>query len=312
MNIQSKVFVTCLVFLLTACSGSDAPQPTPSDNTGDTETPPIAVEDNAMKETNNVSYTGTVQPAGISIYQQGSHRLVLPEGKFILLESDALDLNGYVDEKVEIFGALRPTVEAGGMIMRVERIKLLEIALESSSSVSDEESSKEASSQASSKSSIASSVQEETPSSSSTSSEPVPKVVTDSTPSPEYLDHLASMASQDFSAANWTTEYCTGHIGFCIPIHRNWYFRSYGTTSDAFWHVEVSSEPIENIGDGPIILELLEGASVAVDKKIQKAGATVVGYRTWSDNRHFEIRADSSLETAITYITEHLYEYLEE
>ncbi|HCI03946.1 TPA: hypothetical protein DE059_03390, partial [Candidatus Peribacteria bacterium] len=78
-----------------------------------------------VRETKNVIYQGVVKPAGISIYQQGSHRLQLETGKFILLESDTVDLNGYVGEHVEMVGAIRPTVEEGGMIMRVESAKLI-------------------------------------------------------------------------------------------------------------------------------------------------------------------------------------------
>ena len=94
----------------------DAPSPAVIDN---------RIEENtAPRETPNVTYKGVVQPAGISIYQQGSHRLVLEDDRFILLESDQIDLNGYVGESVEVFGSISPTVEEGGIIMTVENINL--------------------------------------------------------------------------------------------------------------------------------------------------------------------------------------------
>ena len=48
----------------------------------------------SVRETNNVSYIGMVKPAGISIYSEGTHRLVLETEKIILLESSTVDLNG--------------------------------------------------------------------------------------------------------------------------------------------------------------------------------------------------------------------------
>ena len=107
--------------LLVGCTAEKPATPSPAEETTlEKEKAP-----SVMRETKNISYDGIVKPAGISIYQQGTHRLSLPNGKFVLLESETVDLNGYVDEHVRIFGALRPTVEAGGMIMRVERMQLL-------------------------------------------------------------------------------------------------------------------------------------------------------------------------------------------
>ncbi|MDD4627957.1 MAG: hypothetical protein PHE68_01015, partial [Candidatus Peribacteraceae bacterium] len=103
----------------------------------------------SVAETHNVVYSGRVRTAGISIYMEGTHRLELPDGRFILLESTMVDLNGYVGELAEVSGTVRPTVEAGGMIMRVEQIRLLE---GSSSSESTSESSSSPSSEASSSS----------------------------------------------------------------------------------------------------------------------------------------------------------------
>jgi len=46
----------------------------PSMQNEQTETPPI------VRETKNVTYEGVVKAAGISIYQEGSHRLQLDDG----------------------------------------------------------------------------------------------------------------------------------------------------------------------------------------------------------------------------------------
>src|SRR3989338_11421889 len=82
----------------------------------------------------DVTYEGTLEAAGISIYMEGTHRLVLSGGDFILLESDTEDLNGYMNEQISVRGDVRSTVEAGGLIMTVENIALLEHEASSSDS----------------------------------------------------------------------------------------------------------------------------------------------------------------------------------
>src|SRR3989338_1256723 len=122
-----KKYLILLPFILLAnCSGPAQPKDQ-EDGTneapeisGSTEASDSSTGDSAIRETKNVIYQGIVKPAGISIYQQGTHRLLLPDGRFILLESSSVDLNGYVDEQVELLGALRPTVEGAGTIMRGE------------------------------------------------------------------------------------------------------------------------------------------------------------------------------------------------
>ena len=52
--------------------------------------------------------------------------IISPASKLLGRVLRIMQLNGYVGEKVEVLGALRPTVETGGMIMRVEKITLLE------------------------------------------------------------------------------------------------------------------------------------------------------------------------------------------
>lgn len=281
-------------------------------------------QDVPVRETKNVTYEGEVQPAGISIYQQGSHRLVLPGGKFILLESDSLDLNGYVGEKVRIFGALRPTVEAGGQIMRVERIELIEPALEASSSsadssVSSEEqqeesfsSSDEAMSENSSseerESSAESDVSSEESSSSETSSSES-SVSSISEPSVEVQEQIDVMSRQEYTAGNWTQQYCTSHIGFCVPVHRNWWFKSFGATNTTLWHVEFSSAPIDKLHQGPIVVDLIAGSAEDQDGTVDVTGGKATGYKEWTFGRHFRISGDDSLEEAVRYMTTNITEY---
>ena len=296
----------------------------------------------SVRETSNVSYSGVVQPSGISIYTEGSHRLVLPEGKFILLESDALDLNGYVGENVVVFGSLRPTVEAGGMIMRVDRIELADGATASGSSLSSSSSSDSselssalsevsaesvASSEAVSKaesaaskpaSSAASTAQSKATVASSTSSSAVKSSAVSKSSQQEasqpetdaqFETRVLSMSHQNLESAQWTQQYCTSHIGFCAPVHRNWWFKSFGATSTELWHVEINSEPLDMLGDGPVVIRLMTGADTAADGTVTTQGAKVTFIKSWSLDRHFEIVADKRLEAIVRYIGTHLTEF---
>ncbi len=80
-----------------------------------------------ISATRNVSYIGTVDELGPSIMMEGTHKLLLPDGQFILLEStDAnLSLDSYLGKRVEVRGSVQPTVEGGGGIMRVEEVTIL-------------------------------------------------------------------------------------------------------------------------------------------------------------------------------------------
>jgi|TARA_Y100000310_G_scaffold295896_1_gene327673 hypothetical protein len=291
------------------------------------------LEQEAVRETENVTYTGVVQPAGISVYQQGSHRLVLPGGKFVLLESEDLDLNGYVDEEVQIFGALRPTVEAGGMIMRVEKIELVakeslddvddlieELPVATEEEVAEEPTEEPTEDQGEPSADPEDTEVQELPDTEEPPTEEVDEVVEEvseepaeeapaAEPTAEYTERIELMARQDYSAANWTQQYCTSHISFCAPVHRNWWFKSFGATSSTLWHVELSPEPIESLGQGPIVVELIAGTIGEADGTVDTTNGEAVGYKEWTFGRHFRISGDVSLVDAIKYITENITEY---
>ena len=347
--------------LLSACNlvevSQDAPAP---DKPGQPPEAPKDVE--PVRETRNVTYTGVVQPAGISIYQQGSHRLVLPGGKFILLESEDIDLNGYVEEEVQIFGALRPTVEAGGMIMRVERIELVleeedaegtDVEEEEEAPIEDiPEAPKNEESEPTPKPEPAEEPEEEEAPVEEPVAEEVPEEPTEepaegeseateeegstegtegtaveeepteeeseeeseeepetTEPDVAFEERLAVMAKQDYSGPNWTQKYCTSHIGFCVPVHRNWWFNSFGATNSTLWHVEFNSEPIESLGEGPIVVDLLAGEAAAASGTVDVSGGEAIGYTEWTFGRHFRISGDASLIDAVRYMTENITEY---
>ncbi len=123
---QASVFLLCL--LVASCSPSPS---IPSDVSEQisSESASQRMESGALtiSATRNVSYIGTVDELGPSIMMQGTHKLLLSDGQFILLEStDAnLSLNSYVGKRVEVRGSVQPTIEGNGGIMRVEEVTIL-------------------------------------------------------------------------------------------------------------------------------------------------------------------------------------------
>jgi len=322
------------VVSLSACTKDE---PIIEDAAGSSSSGSLVIEDDTpdapVTETRNVYYRGIVQPAGISIYQEGTHRLLLEDGRFLLLEGTDIDLNGYVGEEAELFGATRPTVEAGGIIMRVERASLVvkepEVPVSTGAAVSSEDVS--TGSTVASSSPAADPIPEVIPevptqASSSAPSTTTPEVVEPTEPTePETIDRqetispekqamIDAMAKNNMDADQWTQQYCTAHIGFCISVHKNWWFKSFGTTSSHLWHVEISNAEIENLGDGVISVQLLPGSSVskkATSGQVRVQGTVAIGFLDWTENRHFEIVGPASLEAAIRMMTSKLVSYEE-
>lgn len=292
----------------TACSeGNPAPQ---DEAAGGESSVGSSDSREGIRETKNVSYTGTVQPAGMSIYMEGTHRLTLADGRFLLLESSSVDLNGYVNEEVRVLGAIRPTVETDAMIMRVESIALLaEPEEEAPSSEPAENEVSSARAESSTFSSSAAAEEEDLPPPSSQKSPSSESSIAASPSTPAFIERISAMSSQEFGPENWTQQYCTAHIGFCIPVHRNWWFKSFGATTTHYWHVEISSGPLENLGEGPLVVDLNGESLTALsieDGALREEGNLIAGYRTWTNGRHFRIHADKSLRPAVEYITKSL------
>jgi hypothetical protein len=235
----------------------------------------------------------------------------------ILLESSMLDFDPFIGASVEVFGALRPTVEAGGIIMRVEQITSLSSGSMNSSSSLSTKSVEAPSSKAiqSSAAPLTTSSILPTPTSSSAKSSVVQSVsqtsiaAFSSAPAagdPSRSARIAMMSKEDISAARWTQLYCSSHIGFCVPVHKNWWYISFGDKADTLWHVEINTEEFEALGTGLISIDLIGGdiASVArSDGEVRVSGGTVTGYRSWTQGRHFAITADAALEASVRYMT---------
>ena len=278
-------------------------------------TPPVDDDgqESSRPETKNVIYRGTLAALGASIYMEGTHRLELEDGRFVLLEANGLLLDEYLDMQVEVFGTTRPTVEGGAIIMRVERIAELSASSEAASTTISSDAAAASSvppSPASSVRPMAVSSRPAAPASSSPVVVPPPASsaapVASSAPADAVTVRANSMAKANMAVANWTQQYCSTHIQFCIPVHKNWYYVSFGATSSSLWHVELSSEEILALGDGPISIVLHTGVAPAADGHVTVDGGTATGYRAWTNNRHFVISAPAVLETAVRHITQEL------
>jgi hypothetical protein len=330
-----------ILFVLAACTPVS---PGPSDQDQSSSSGDV-IASSETGETRNVSYQGTLDTLGASIYQQGTHKLVLSDGSILVLEStDAnLTLDTYLGKKVEVRGTVRPTVEAGGMIMRVEEVTVLTSESGSSSSArkicggiagfqcdpgyecTDDLSdscdpadggadcggvcvpvaSSAATSASSSLASSATPVQSSSASLSSSVSSASP------TNSAEMQAQIQAMAKQNYAASLWTQEYCTSHIAFCVPAHKNWYFKSFGATTSNLWHVEFALAPIESLGQGAIVLNLVSGTSASAggtSGQSKTVGGNVVGYLDW-DGGHFELIADAQLKEPVAYMLANVRAY---
>lgn len=159
---------------------------------------------------------------------------------------------------------------------------------------------------------------------SSSSSSSQPKVTTSSStvsssqssapaPSAAMEQQNALLAKQTYDQDSlWTQKYCTTHIAFCVPVHKNWYFTSFGATTSNLWHVELGMNEITNLGDGAIVINLVSGTSASMqaqDGQIKTQGADVIGFKDWEDGTHFEIIADARLKAAVSYMISHITPY---
>ena len=71
----------------------------------------------------------------------------------------------------------------------------------------------------------------------------------------------------------------------------------------------MNAAPVEQLGEGPLVVNL-DGESIEAldidEGAIRTEGENVVGYRSWTNGRHFEIRAHHTLTDAVRYMTENL------
>lgn len=265
----------------------------------------------AAREEAMQTYVGLVEELGASIYMEGSHRLLLQDGGFLLLRSDIVNLQIYEGQEVAATGSVRDSVEGGALIMSVIEVALLPSSAEQSSE-GDGGSSATASA-ASSSSAVSSS-----PALSSSAPPPptpLPALSASSSVSSLSMDsamlqRVRKMAREKPESA-WTLQYCSAHIAVCFPVRGDYYYQSFGATTSSLWHVEINSEEIVNLGDGPLVVNLVAGRldPSIEDLSVVANGDVVTGYRAWTASRHFEVTAPIELRAAVEFVSTHIIPY---
>ncbi len=342
--------------LITACNPLSGGGGTVSLSSSSSES-----SDASVMPTYNVSYTGTIEELGVSIYQQGTHTLVLSDGQFIILESTDgnLSLNTYLGKRVEVRGSTEPTVEGDGIIMRVQEVTVLDASASTSSAEGSESSAQPqfcggiagiqckesgytciddpddscdplkggadcggicvpSTMEVSSAMSVMSSRAVTSSAVASIASSKVSSVAAASVQSSVHTTNaqleaqIVLMAKQNYASDLWTLKYCTSHIAFCIPAHKNWYYKSFGATTSNLWHVEFGMQEIDALYQGPIILNLVSGTSAdagAKDGQVRTQGGDIVIFKDWTDGNHFELIADARLKEPANFMLSHFTPY---
>lgn len=81
-------------------------------------------------ETTQEEFIGVVKPLGVSIYQEGTHRLESNGRLVAILESKTFGLAAFEEAEVKVGGKVRATVEGAQKIMNVETLEILKPAKE--------------------------------------------------------------------------------------------------------------------------------------------------------------------------------------
>lgn len=266
-------------------------------------------------ETRSVKYEGILQKAGIESAVGGTHFLALDAGGLVAIQSYTLALDAFIDARVSIDGEESVTSE-GYPVVAVTNVEVLQQAIPDigAASSSSEQSS---SSEMSSISSLASSSTAPAPVARSSSSKAAASSVASSIPAQASMSSSASsvdaaavssvraatMAKAQVSDSTFTQKYCSAHMGYCVPVHKNWYYTSFGATTNVLWHLEVGPDAIENIGDGIITVDLVSSPIEGDDGAVVVQGQTAAGFRAWTGGKHFVVRGPASLKAAIEFMT---------
>ena len=97
----------------------------------------------------------------------------------------------------------------------------------------------------------------------------------------------------------------------CFPVRSDYWYHSFGAAADTVWHVELSSEDVVNLGDGPLSVDLVTGRleGELSDGLIRELDGTVYGYRSWTGNRYFRVSAPTELRASVEFITKGIAPY---
>lgn len=267
---------------------------------------------------------GMVQRMSVGTYQQGTHLLVRDNGAVTaLLQSATIRLDDHLDQRVIVTGVQEPEGDSGVVLVAVTDVQVLPELSSSESSASSATSSESSvalssSSSVASSAAVSSSAVSVAKSSSSLSSKSSVAAVVSSAPvsssvmatSTSSADpKLTSMQKNSVGADLFKSQYCTVNGGFCLPIHKNWFFTSFQRQAGTLWHVEIGPQEIAAMGEGLIIIDLVKGPLPAdqLDQTAVVSGEYVTAYRAWKDN-HLVVKAPASLQASAEYIVKSVTE----
>lgn len=273
---------------------------------------------------------GIIQRITVGTYPVGTHALLRDDGSLVaLLLSSSVRLDDYVDSQVRVTGLAEPSSEPGVSLVTVEVVEAVSASSSvESSSASSESSSMQSSAEATTSSSVSSSssVVSSAPVVSSKSSSSVvvsSKVssatvvsssVSSSTPvaqvSSSSVDpKLAAMQRSTVGSELFVSQYCTVNGGFCIPMHKKWYFTSFQRQAGTLWHVEIGPQEINALGEGLIVVDLIKGPLPAdsADQTAVVSGNDVLVYKAWKEN-HLVVKAPVTLQSQAEYIAKNVTE----
>lgn len=267
---------------------------------------------------------GIIQRITVGTYPVGTHALLRDDGSLVaLLLSSSVRLDDYVDNQVRVTGVSEPSSEPGVSLVTVAVVEAMSASSSlESSSVSSESSSMEASSEAATSSSIVSSAPVVSSKSSSSvvvsskasSVTVISSSVSSSTSvtqaSSSSIDpKLAAMQRNSVGSELFVSQYCTTNGGFCIPMHKKWYFTSFQRQAGTLWHVEIGPQEINALGEGLIVVDLVKGPLPAdsADQTAVVSGNDVLVYKAWKEN-HLVVKAPVTLQSPAEYIAKNVTE----
>ncbi len=304
-------FLSCTL-LLTGCWG---PSPAPVSEEE-------ASSSSVRAATQFVTYEGTVRLPG-----DGSPYFVLDrgDGSTVYAQSSTINLDERVGTHVRISGNASLSQDGVHVLIDVTSVSdtpdseepevLTEDGGSSLSSVeaSSSSASPVLSSSSAAASSVLSSARSSAPASSRSSSAASSVALSSSSSvlSDTTQDAKTSvMAKAKTDASLFTQKYCSTHVGFCISVHKNWYYQSFGVNvPPSLWHVEIGPEPVEDVGDGVIIFTLQSGDLSGTDGSVETHGDYIVVMKQWTGGKHFEVSAPASLRSAAEQIAASLTVY---
>jgi hypothetical protein len=255
---------------------------------------PVPAGPSPIVETSFQSYSATFQGV-LHPSPDADYQLITDIGKIIYLTTSD-DLTSYLKQKIEITGNVTGEQNSILEFQLDSVVKIQDISEGNSSSMSnaiekdEEEDLKEDVDEELTESSSSSSL-----TTSSSSASLAEDFIVNPPKSKE--EAIAMMSAENIDKSQWTFTYCTHHFeGFCVPIHKNWWYKAFGATSESLFHIEIAQQELLELGDGIINVDLVpEGEDERFDARFPRV--------SWANNKYvFVVSGPIELQEAIEYV----------